>query len=841
MPPKKFFTKSAGFKKTSTFKKKDTHVNLDATYLIIVESPSKCSKIEHFLGDDYCCIASKGHLRTVDGLKSIDTKGSFQPKFSIIEEKRDHVEYMRSIIDRFQKANIILASDDDREGEAIAWHICQLFDLPVDTTPRILFHEITKTAILEAVKNPTRINMPMVLAQHARQVLDIIVGYKISPFLWKYLYNNKSNSLSAGRCQTPALRLVYDNEKEKNAAIETKYKTTASITAKNLIFDLNYEFDTEVEVLDFLEKSKEIQGQPINELKGTPHLAECPVSNLHRFQHYLKCGSPKNTVKSAPKPFNTSRLLQVASNQLHLSPKDTMSLCQLLYQNGYITYMRTDSQKYSAAFLKQAEKYIMDEYGNTGPTNEKNDKKYLGNFEVLENKDVNNPHEAIRITQIDTRVIPDCQDNRMLSLYKLIWRNTIESCMADAQYNSTGIIVSAPNDKQYKYTIEIPIHLGWKKVDATTKETKETDEINIQCSLLMYLKNLETSGKPVGINYVDTVVVVRNRHQHYTEASLINMLEELGIGRPSTFATIVETIQDRGYVKLRNIEGEKVVCREFKLRGKVLEHIEKEKIFGNEKNKLVIQPVGILTIEFLLYHFETLFSYDYTKTMEEQLDIVSNGGADVDWSSVCKKCYTEIKEQSKRLTSLEKQVYPIDETHDFVFEKYGPVIRERLDGGEYSYKPVKKDLKIDIEKIKARQYTLDELYEIKNNNLGDYEGSPLYIKTGKFGPYVEWSDKTESIKDIGKPLDQIVLADVIEMIEKKKNKEVFEIENMNKNMLRVLTDEYSVRKGKFGAYVYYKRVDMKKPEFFNTKAYPGSLITDDVDAIIQWITRKYPA
>jgi DNA topoisomerase-1 len=813
MPPKKFFKKSAGFKKkTSTFVKKDVRINFDATYLIIVESPSKCSKIEHFLGEDYCCIASKGHLRSVDGLKSIDIKDSFQPKFSIIEEKKDHVDFMRSVIERFQKANVILASDDDREGEAIAWHICQIFDLPVDTTPRILFHEITKTAIVEAVSKPTIINMPMVLAQHARQVLDIIVGYKISPFLWKYLYNNKSNSLSAGRCQTPALRLVYDNEKEKNTSIETKYKTTASITSKNLMFDLNYEFDTEVEVLDFLEKSKE-------------------------FQPFLKCGSPKDTVKSAPKPFNTSRLLQVASNQLHLSPKDTMSLCQLLYQNGYITYMRTDSQKYSAAFLKQAEKYIMDEYGNTVTKND-NNKQYLGNFEVLENKDVNNPHEAIRITQIDNRVIPDCQDSRMLTLYKLIWRNTIESCMADALYNSTGITVSAPNDKQYKYTIEIPIHLGWKKVG---EKTNETDDINSQSSLLMYLKNLETSGKPIGINYVDTVVVVRNRHQHYTEASLINMLEELGIGRPSTFATIVETIQDRGYVKRVNIEGEKVVCREFKLRGKVLEHIEKEKVFGNEKNKLVIQPVGILTIEFLLYHFESLFSYDYTKTMEEQLDIVSNGGGGVDWSCVCKQCYAEIKEQSKRLTSLEKQVYPIDENHDFVFEKYGPVIRERLDGGEYSYKPVKKDLKIDIDKLKARQYTLDELYEIKNNNLGDYEGSPMYIKNGKFGPYVEWGEKTESIKDIGKPLDQIALADVIEMLDTKKNKDLINSENVNKNILRVLTDEYSVRKGKFGAYVYYKRVDMKKPDFFNTKAYPGSLITDDVDAIIHWITRKYPA
>ena len=222
MPPKKFFKK----KSTTTYAKpkKEPNINLNAKYLIIVESPSKCGKIESFLGDEYCCIASKGHIRTIEGLKSIDTKSTFEPTFTIIEEKSSHIEQMRSVINRFSKQNIILASDDDREGEAIAWHICKVFDLPIETTKRILFHEITKKAIIDAVNNPTTINMNLVHAQHARQVLDMVVGYKISPHLWKYLYHNKSNSLSAGRCQTPALRLVYDNEKEKSE-IETKYKT----------------------------------------------------------------------------------------------------------------------------------------------------------------------------------------------------------------------------------------------------------------------------------------------------------------------------------------------------------------------------------------------------------------------------------------------------------------------------------------------------------------------------------------------------------------------------------------------------------------------------------------
>ena len=221
MPPKIFKKYS---KKSSASTIMSGNVST-AKYLIIVESPSKCAKIETYLGDNYCCIASRGHLRTIDGLKSIDTKGDFAPTFSIIPEKKDHIDAMRGIISGFSKQHILLATDDDREGEAIAWHICELFQLSVEDTPRITFHEVTKPALIDAVKRPTKINMPLVKAQQARQVLDVIVGYKISPFLWKYLYHNKSNSLSAGRCQTPALRLVYDNEmnKRENGELEYKY------------------------------------------------------------------------------------------------------------------------------------------------------------------------------------------------------------------------------------------------------------------------------------------------------------------------------------------------------------------------------------------------------------------------------------------------------------------------------------------------------------------------------------------------------------------------------------------------------------------------------------------
>jgi DNA topoisomerase-1 len=787
MPPK-FFKKT--YKKVSD--KTSPHLST-ATYLIIVESPSKCAKIESYLGPDYCCIASKGHIRSIDGIKSIDMKKTYEPTFSIIDEKKAHVEQMKTVVSNFSKQNIILASDDDREGEAIAWHICKIFDLPIETTKRIIFHEVTKPAIQKSIENPTTVNMSLVHAQHARQVLDIIVGFRVSPFLWKYLYNNKSNSLSAGRCQTPALRLVYDNNKEKNAGIETKYKTVGVFFPRRLPFELNYEFDTDVEVIDFLEKSK-------------------------LYKHILTMGQAKDATKSAPKPFHTSRLLQVANNVLHISPKETMSLCQILYQSGYITYMRTESSQYSKPFLEQAEKFILGEY----KTN-----KHLGEFSKLENKDASNPHEAIRVTHLETKNITNIEDTRLASMYKLIWRNTLESCMSDAKYKTTKVSISAPLEKQYQYTVEIPIFLGWKTV--TNKVEDEAQ--NEGTGLLLYLQSIEKSNQAVQYQNVECTVVVRNKHQHYTEASLINKLEELGIGRPSTFASIVETIQERRYVKKVNIEGTLTKCTEFKLTDKTIEKTVKEKVFGNEKNKLVIQPTGILTVEFLIQNFEQLFSYEYTKNMENQLDFISSG-KEKEWSSICSNCDNEIKELSKTLKNISKQSYFLDETHEVVFQAYGPSIKHTLEDGTVEYLATKKEMKIDLEKLKNGEYSIDDLIELKNNCLGKYEAEDLFIKNGKFGPYVEWGSKRESIKEIKKPLNEITFTDIENFLNEASGKK-------EKNVLRILNENLSVRKGKFGAYVYYKRKDMSKPEFLNIKKFNEGFMTCEIDVLIDWLTTTY--
>jgi DNA topoisomerase-1 len=817
MPPKynKYYKN-----KKYTEKQPDTLEIGSAKYLIIVESPSKCKKIEGFLGSQYKCIASKGHLREINGLKSINIKGNFEITFSHVAEKEAHIQFMKQIIQQFPSTNVYLATDDDREGEAISWHIAELFHLPIETTPRILFHEITQTAIETALQTPTRINMQLVYAQQARQVLDIIVGFKISPFLWKYLYNSKESSLSAGRCQTPALRLVYDNEKEKDRfSTETKYKTTAYFFSKNIGFALDHDFTDSTNMVDFLEKSK-------------------------LFAHQLSIGSQKDSIKHAPTPLNTSRLLQVANNVLHLSPKQTMTYCQQLYQEGHITYMRTDSTKYSKEFLDKMKLYIETKWKP----------EYVGSLDKLENKDSQNPHEAIRVTHIEKSFITN-EDAKLVSLYKLIWRTTVESCMKDAKYYLTQVFISAPDTHSYTYTIETPVFLGWKSVNIKKEDPDPacpTDIQNQDTGLLLYFQSIAQKGSPAIYNHIESVINVQKKHSHYTEASLIQKLEDLGIGRPSTFSSIVETIQDRGYVSRVNIEGSPVKCIEYKLKEKTIEIIEKEKVFGNEKNKLVIQPVGILTVEFLIAYFNELFSYEYTNQMETKLDIISNHNQNptepINWYDICKECYNDIRKQSKEL-KIEKQRYKINDEYDLVFEKFGPVLKKNThmetEDGEliYEYKSIKKDISLDLEKLKRMEYTMDDLIEINHICLGNYKELPVDLKNGRYGPYIEWNGQKQSVKQIQKEFSDIKIEDVMFLLNpEEKDTEPSTNERTlatNKNILRIIDTDMSIRKGKFGAYIYYRTDKMSTAQFYNLNKFRKGYLSCELQILKDWIKETH--
>lgn len=760
----------------------------DAKYLFIVESPSKCAKIEHFLGGDYSCIASKGHFRTIDGLKSIDTNNTFQPKFSLIDEKKEHVEQMKKIISGFSSSNIYIATDDDREGEAIAWHICMQFDLPLKTTKRVLFHEVTKDAIQSCIKKPTIVNMNLVHAQHARQVLDILVGYKISPLLWKYLYYNNENSLSAGRCQSPALRLIYENHIEKTENIKEFNKINASFFPNKLLFNLTQHLESPDMVLQFLELSK-------------------------GFKHILSVGDYKKSVREPPKPFHTSRLLQVASNVLHMSPKDTMNICQKLYQGGFITYMRTESTSYSKSYIEGVSKYIENRFNN---------KKYIGNIEKLENTDINNPHEAIRVTQISLSNLGNCEDRRMNTMYKLIWNNSIESCMSSAIYNVSHIKITAPLDNEYVHTIEIPSFLGWKKLG----EGEPTNTENELTALRMNLINIANKGNPISYNTIKSETHIINKKRHYTEASLINKLEELGIGRPSTFATIVDTILERGYVKITDIEGKKIQCKEYELIGDQITITDIEKEFGGEKKKLVIEPVGILTIEFLLGYFENMFSYEYTKNMEYELDKVSCGEL-TDWTVICRNSVIDIDKQMENLTAIPKQSYEIDEDNVYIFGKDGPrIIHTEVDGTK-TYLMAKE--KIDLDKLRNKQYSINELIENTSKCIGKHCDIDLYIKNGRYGLYLEYGDNRISIKNLNKSVDDISFEDVQKYLEPVKEKQV----------LRVLNEYMDIRRGQYGPYVYYKKPDMKKPKFLNIKKCPHGYLNCTIETLVEWLCTTY--
>jgi len=554
--------------------------------LVIVESPAKCDKIEKILGPGYKCIASYGHLQQLSSLKDIDISNNFMPSFTPIDSKKPQINRIKGLITNSKE--VILATDDDREGEGIAWHICSLFNLSFEHTKRIIFHEITETAIKTAIQNPTRLDMNMVNAQQGRQILDLLVGFNISPVLWQNISRTKKG-LSAGRCQTPAVRLIYDNQKEIDESPGKKvYNTTGYFTDKNLPFVLNYSYDNEDKLVEFLEETTE-------------------------HKHMLSNEKPKDSIRKAPQPFTTSGLQQVSSNELQISPKETMQICQKLYEGGYITYMRTDSKIYSKEFIEKAVEYIIDKFGykvdvpdkllrswdavnekkekekkeKEKKEKEKKEKEKKGKKGEAAQPPAQEAHEAIRPTNIKIEKLPeDDFSSRECRVYKLIWRNTVESCMADAIYKTFAVKITAPVNHEYKYLTEQVVFPGWKLINGY-------DENNPIYSYLENIKKGEVMYKKIVCK-----LTIKDLKSHYTEAKLVQLLEQKGIGRPSTFSSLVEKIQERGYVKKENIKGKTITCTDFELENDEITDIESKREFGNEKNKLIIQPMGIMVWNF---------------------------------------------------------------------------------------------------------------------------------------------------------------------------------------------------------------------------------------------------
>jgi len=792
------------------------------TTLVIVESPAKCKKIEEYLGPGYKCIATYGHLRELSSLNNIDIENNFTPTYTVIDNsiKKKQIEFLRKEI---KNANeVILSLDADREGEKISYCVAQLFKLDINKTKRITFNEITESAIQYAIKNPRTIDMNIVNAQQARQILDILVGFKVSPMLWKFISNAKGskNALSAGRCQTPALRLIYDNDEDIKKVEERKvYNTTGYFTNSNIAFDLSPQgkHESEDEITDFLD-------------------------GCSNFPHIYTCTQPVKVFKNPPEPFTTSRIQQVASNELHYAPKETMRICQLLYEGGFITYMRTDSKTYSAEFLDTVKDFIVMTYAEG--------EKYIReNIDIIDTVDVNAPekkkkvkktdnppqikdilrqeaHEAIRPTNISLCELPENVDIKERRMYKLIWENTLESCMPSASFHSVTANISSFQEMKFVYTSELIDFPGWKIV--AKKYSTENKEYN-------YLQTIRPNSV-IPYKKICSRVSIKGSKQHYTEARLVQLLEEKGIGRPSTFSSLVDKIQERGYVKKEDIKGKETICKDYELEKDEICEIETKREFGNEKGKLVLRPLGRIVMEFLEKHFDELFNYNYTSLMEDTLDKISKG--EHIWHELCNKCNKEIDTLVDGLKDETKIEIKLDENNTYMIGKYGPVIKcvEEVNGKEeVNFKPVKKD--VDIKLLEKGSFATEDIIDTnktaKNQyTLGQYNGKDVILKKGKFGLYISWGEQSKTLKEFGnRPIENITFDEVRKYLDE------------GSNMIREINSNLSIRKGPKGDYIFYKTSKMKKPEFKDIKAFASETSEDykicDITILKSWISEKY--
>lgn len=787
--------------------------------LLIVESPAKCKKIEKILGGNYKVMGSYGHIRELNNLNQINDE--YECKYEIIESKKKVLNDIKKAIK--SSTEVILATDDDREGESIAWHIADVFNLDICTTKRIIFHEITEKAIKDSIQNPKRLNMNLVNAQKARQILDLLVGYKITPLLWKNINSNKNNSLSAGRCQTPALRIIYDNYKEiENNPGKLCYNISGYFTSNCIKFELNKDLYKKEEVIDFLEKSK-----------------------VHN--HILKKEEIKEVTRTPPSPLTTSLLQQSANNKFNFSPKETMGLAQKLYEGGYITYMRTDSIFYSDEFIESTINYIEKTYNKKYvhkniekyKYKEKEEKEEKEKSKKKSKKKVDTSqeaHEAIRPTNITVKELEENENinKKHIKLYKLIWTISLQSLMADAIFNRLTVNISAPLNYYYKFSGEIIKFIGWLIVEDYEKSKEYISNKENYYYFESYINNKEIEYKKIICEETIKELVT-----HINECRLVKLLESQGIGRPSTFSSLVDKIQERKYVNKENVQGIKKEIEIFTLTKNNINIKKEDKQFKNEKNKLVITQVGIFVIEFLIKYFDTLFDYNYTNNMEKRLDEIAK--SNVDYKILCDECNKFIEELIKNnnlninstnnTNSTNSTNIKIDEKHTYMIGKNGPVIKYVKEDGTIGFYNVKSEINID--KLKKNLYKLEDLIETSNKLLGLYKNKEVYLKKGKYGYYIEHDEIKKSLNyvKINVPHKNISLDDAIQILD--------ESSNSTNKLVRKINEDLSIRTGKYGDYIFYKTDKMKKPQFLKLLNFENDYKTCDIKLLKNYIIENH--
>ena len=745
--------------------------------LVIVESPAKAKTIEKFLGKDYKVMSSYGHIRDLKKKEmSIDTK-TLEPEYEIPEEKMKLVKELKSNAEKAEK--VWLASDEDREGEAISWHLCEVLGLDEEKTNRIVFHEITKPAILSAIESPRHLDMNLVNAQQARRVLDRLVGFKLSPVLWRKV----KPALSAGRVQSVAVRLIVEREREiQNFNSEPYYSingifaiTNADGSQTEVKATLAQRMKTHEEVEQFLEKCKEAS--------------------------YVIDAVVKKPMKRTPAPpFTTSTLQQEAARKLGFTVSQTMMVAQHLYEHGQITYMRTDSVNLSGLCINASKEEITKLYGE--------EYSKVRQYHTS-SKGAQEAHEAIRPTKMENASIEGTSQEK--KLYELIWKRTIASQMADAEMEKTTVNISVSGtDEVFVAQGEVVKFDGFIKVYRESVDDEEQEE---ESHVLPPLKK--------GMELTRREILATERFSQsplrYTEASLVHKLEELGIGRPSTYAPTISTIQQREYVHKGDKKGEERFYTIDTLKGKVITQKKRKEMAGSDKGKLLPTDIGMVVNDFLMKYFPTIMDYNFTAKVEQDFDKIAEGNEK--WTDMMKGFYKKFEPTVEKTMNArqehkagERQLGNDPKSGKPVFVKigrFGPVVQ--IGSAEDTEKPRFAQIPSDksLESI-----TLEEAIELFQlpRTLGDFEGSPIVIGMGRFGAYILHQKKYTSIPKETDPME-ISLDEAVALIKEKRQ------QDSQKHLKSFDADgKLQILNGRYGPYIAFDGKNYRIPKAMHATA-----------------------
>ncbi|MDY6093118.1 MAG: type I DNA topoisomerase [Prevotella sp.] len=745
--------------------------------LVIVESPAKAKTIEKFLGSDYKVMSSYGHIRDLKKKELSINEQTLEPDYEIPEDKIKVVKELKSFARAAEK--IWLASDEDREGEAISWHLCEVLGLDESKTNRIVFHEITRQAILDAIEHPRHIDMNLVNAQQARRVLDRLVGFKLSPILWKKV----KPSLSAGRVQSVAVRLIVEREREIQAfKSEPFYRVNAIFavinadgSANELKAELSTRFKTHDEVTAFLEKCKE---------------AEFTISSI----------SKKPLKRTPAPPFTTSTLQQEAAHKLGFTVSQTMMVAQHLYENGHITYMRTDSVNLSTLCQKASKEEIIKTWGAAYSK----PRQYHTN-----SKGAQEAHEAIRPTYMNKTIIEGTSQEKRL--YDLIWKRTAACQMADAEIEKTIVNISVSGcEESFVAQGEVIKFDGFMKVYRETAN-KQSDAYDDEEENSIKLLPDVSEGQPLQRREIIATERFSQGPSRYTEASLVHKLEELGIGRPSTYAPTISTIQQRDYVQKGDKQGVERIYTIDSLKGKKVTQRNREEIVGNEKGKLLPTDIGMVVNDFLMDYFPSIMDYNFTAKVEQRFDEIAEG--DSAWTEMMKDFYTTFEPVVEKTMNIrsehrvgERQVGVEPSTGKPVFVKigrFGPVVQ--IGSADDKEKP--RFAQIPSDKS-MESITLDDALELFKlpREIGIFEGEKVVIGTGRFGPYVLHHKKYVSLPKDADPMS-ITLDEAVTLIKNKRQQE------QQRHIKLFLNDsKLEILNGRYGPYIAYDGANYRIPK-----------------------------